>query len=86
MQIDERIKDLSEKRAKSILRKAIANIAERQTCGSCVMQIICGEEASADKCMCNTFNLFSLQVGPTADEDEEEGVIYYDPETMQIVD
>ena len=36
--------------------------------------------------MCNTFNLFSLQVGTTADEDEEEGVIYYDPETMQIVD
>lgn len=93
MLIDERIGELTERGAKAILRKAIGNIAERQTCGSCVMQIVCGEEASADKCMCNTLNMFSLLAKASAGEEPEKAkepedgrTILYDPETMRLVD
>lgn len=89
MLIDERIGELTERKAKAILRKAVGNIEGRQSCGSCVMQIVCGEKTSADECMCKTLSMLSLLAKDEGEEAEERGsggVVYYDPETMRIVD
>ena len=95
MLIDERIEDLSERDAKRLLREATEKLAERMACEACAMKIACGSEPTDDDCMHRVLSMLYVSAGMTMDpsiskpEDEEEqdneGTILYDPETMQII-
>ena len=89
MLIDERIEELPNESAKKILRRAVEAIAERLDCGSCVMRMVCGEDPAEDECMCRTLAMLAVmdtQEQQDNVEPETEGVVFYDPETMQIED
>lgn len=93
MIIDERIGELTERGAKELLRRAVEEIAGRLSCETCAMRIVCGKEASEDDCMRQVLVMLAVSRQDETDEDEadaeeqdEEGTILYDPETMRLVD
>ena len=96
MLLDEKIKELSEADAKKILRRAVEVVAEKMVCESCAVRIVCGKEPTTDVCMCRVMTLLAVpkaeevanEEEPTeaAEGEDEGGVVYYDPETMKIVD
>lgn len=93
MIIDERIGELTERGAKELLRRAVEEIAGRLSCETCAMRIVCGKEASEDDCMRQVLVMLAIPRQDETDEDEadaeeqdEEGTILYDPETMRLVD
>ena len=89
MLIDERIQELTEDGAKKLLRRAVEVIADRMECHACTMRIVCGQERSEDDCMRQVLVLLAVPTPEDeddTDEEPEEGVIYYDKDTMQIED
>lgn len=92
MLIDERIEELTEKGAKKILRRAVEEIAGRLSCETCAMRIVCGREASEGDCMWQVLGMLTVPRQDETDEDEaiaeeqDEGIVRYDPETMRVVD
>lgn len=89
MQIDERIQELTEGGAKKLLRRAVDEIAGRLSCEMCAMRTVCGRDATEDDCMRQVLVMLAvprMNEEDDADEEPEEGVIYYDPEKMRIVD
>lgn len=98
MLIDERIQELTEGGAKKLLRRAVDEIAGRLSCEMCAMRTVCGRDATKDDCMRQVLVMLAVPgldeeayeveevYKDDADEEPEEGVIYYDPETMRIVD
>lgn len=93
MLIDERIGELTEKGAKELLHRAVEEIAGRLSCETCAMRIVCGKEASEDDCMWQVLVMLAVprqdetdEDGADAEEQDKEGTILYDPETMRVVD
>ncbi len=89
MLIDERIQELTEDGAKKLLRRAVEEIAGRLSCEMCAMRTVCGRDATEDDCMRQVLVMLAvprMNEEDDADEEPEEGVIYYDKDTMQIED
>lgn len=89
MLIDERIEELTEKGAKKILRRAVEEIAGRLSCETCAMRIVCGKEATEGDCMRQVLVMLAaprMNEEDDADEERDEGIVHYDPETMRVVD
>ena len=89
MLIDERIQELTEGGAKKLLRRAVDEIAGRLSCEMCAMRTVCGRDATEDDCMRQVLVMLAvprMKEEDDADEEPEEGVIHYDPETMKVVD
>ena len=93
MLIDERIQELNAAGAKKLLRRAVEVIASRMECHACAMKIVCGSEASEDDCMRQVLVLLAVPTSEDTVDDEEpedaavapeEGVIYYNKDTMKI--
>ena len=87
MLIDERIQELTEDGAKKLLRRAVEEIAGRLSCEMCAMRTVCGRDATEDDCMRQVLVMLAvprMNEEDDADEEPEEGVIYYDKDTMQI--
>ena len=87
MLIDERIQELTEGGAKKLLRRAVDEIAGRLSCEMCAMRTVCGRDATDDDCMRQVLVMLAVPRNDDeddADEEPEEGVIYYDKTTMQI--
>lgn len=93
MMIDERIQELTEGGAKKLLRRAVDEIAGRLSCEMCAMRTVCGKEATEDDCMRQVLVLLAVPTSEDTVDDEEledaaeapeEGVIYYNKDTMKI--
>lgn len=93
MLIDERIQELTEGGAKKLLRRAVEVIAAEMACKNCAMRLVCGSETSEDDCMRQVLVLLAVPTSEDTVDDEEpedaaeapeEGVIYYNKDTMKI--
>ena len=100
--MEDMVVTLSEFDAKRMLMSAVDVMEKTMVCEHCVKQTVCGSEATHDSCKRmiveelrrtkrspetaeETDNAETAKPSENAAEDGE-GIVYYDPKTMQITD